>query len=328
MTARALGIREYRRGLTDLGNGAYAWLQPDGSWGWSNAGLLTDGDQSLLVDTLFDKVLTGQMLEAMRRAEPAATKTFRWLVNTHSNGDHCNGNELVQGAEIVASRACAEEMRHENPAMMAALIDRAPSLGELGEYFLHCFGAFEFRGIEQRLPTRTFDGELTVQVGDRNVHLKQVGPAHTAGDVLAWVPDQRLVFTGDILFVEGHPILWAGPVQNWIDACEYILALEPELVVPGHGPITDWRGVRAVRDYLCYVRDEAKRRYDAGMPVLEAARDIALTDYDGWGDAERIAVNVSVLYKEFAGDTTANDMTALFGMMAQLHRERRAARRS
>lgn len=323
MATRALGVREYRRGLTDLGNGAYAWLQPDGGWGWSNAGLVTDGDQSLLVDTLFDKVLTGQMLDAMRRAEPAATKRFRWLVNTHSNGDHCNGNELVEGAEIVASRACAEEMSHEHPRMMAALIDRAPSMGELGEYFLHCFGAFEFRGIEQRPPTRTFDGELTVQVGTRDVHLKQVGPAHTAGDVVAWVPDQRLVFTGDILFIEGHPILWAGPVQNWLDACDYILSLEPDLVVPGHGPITDRRGVQAVQGYLRYVRGEAKRRYDAGMPVLEAARDIALTDYDGWGDAERIAVNVSVLYKEFAGDTSPNDMTALFGMMAQLHRERR-----
>ncbi|MEQ9002577.1 MAG: MBL fold metallo-hydrolase, partial [Pseudomonadales bacterium] len=118
MTTHALGIRDYRHGLTDLGNGGFAWLQPDGGWGWSNAGLVTDGDASLLVDTLFDKRLTAEMLAAMRKAAPTATARFDWLVNTHSNGDHCNGNELVEGAEIVASKACAEEMAHESPAMM------------------------------------------------------------------------------------------------------------------------------------------------------------------------------------------------------------------
>ncbi|MDZ7669237.1 MAG: MBL fold metallo-hydrolase [Gammaproteobacteria bacterium] len=324
MSTSALGIREYRRGLTDLGNGAYAWLQPDGGWGWSNAGLIVDGDQSLLVDTLFDKYLTSEMLGAMRRAVPAATEQFDWLVNTHSNGDHCNGNELVTGAEIVASKACAEEMAHESPAMMATLMDRAPEMGEVGAFFQYCFGDFDFRGIEQRPPTRTFEGEFDVDVGDRRVHLKQVGPAHTAGDILAWVPAERLVFTGDILFIEGHPILWAGPVQNWLDACDYILSLNPQTVVPGHGPITDSRGVQAVRDYLVYIRDQARARFDAGMPALEAARDISLADFESWGDAERIAVNVSVLYKEFAGDTTPNDTTELFRMMAQLHKERRS----
>lgn len=323
MAGTGLGIREYERGLTDLGNGSYAWLQPDGGWGWSNAGLVTDSGESLLVDTLFDKRLTAEMLDAMRRAEPAATASFDWLVNTHSNGDHCNGNELVAGAEIVASRACAEEMRHENPAMMATMMARAPEMGEVGEFFRYCFGEFDFRGIEQRPPTRTFEGALTLDVGSKRVHLKQVGPAHTAGDVLAWVPAERIVYTGDILFIEGHPILWAGPVQNWLDACDYILGLHPALVVPGHGPITDARGVRAVQDYLCYVRDEARRRYDAGLSVLEAARDISLADFDSWGDAERIAVNVAVLYKEFAGDTSPNNVAELFALMARLHKERR-----
>lgn len=99
----SLGIRPYTQGLNDLGNGGYAWLQPDGGWGWSNAGLVVDGDESLLVDTLFDKPLTKTMLDSMRAAEPAAAKSIGQLVNTHSNGDHCNGNELVHGADIIMS---------------------------------------------------------------------------------------------------------------------------------------------------------------------------------------------------------------------------------
>ena len=97
----SLATRPFDQGLHDLGNGSYAWLQPDGGWGWSNAGLIVDGDQSLVVDTLFDKPLTRDMLKAMQAAEPVAARSFDLLVNTHSNGDHCNGNELVAGAEIV-----------------------------------------------------------------------------------------------------------------------------------------------------------------------------------------------------------------------------------
>ncbi len=318
-----LGTRPYTHGLHDLGDGAYAWLQPDGGWGWSNAGLIVDGDASMLVDTLFDKPLTQTMLDAMGKAEPAATVRHDALINTHSNGDHCNGNELVNTDRIIASRACLEEMADENPAMMLNLLAAAPEMGDTGEFFLHCFGDFDFAGIERALPNETFDNEMSVQIGDKAVHLKMVGPAHTHGDVLVHVPANRTVYTGDILFIEGHPILWAGPLDNWISACDYMLGLELETVVPGHGPVTDQRGVRAVRDYLTYIRDEARARYDAGLDAYEAALDINLADFDSWGDAERIVVNVATLYREFAADPAPPDVTALFGLMARLHKERR-----
>lgn len=318
-----LGTKPFEHGLHDLGNGGYAWLQPDGGWGWSNAGLIVDGDESLIVDTLFDKPLTRDMLKAMSAAEPSAMQTVDMLVNTHSNGDHCNGNELVEGAEIIASKACLEELQRENPARMLTLMERAPQMGEVGEFFTYCFDAFDFRDINHTLPTRTFEGSLDIKVGDKAVHLEQVGPAHTAGDILAFVPSDKLIFTGDILFIEGHPILWAGPVQNWIDACDYMLNLDVETVVPGHGPITDKRGIQAVRDYLVYVTDEARQRFDAGMPLLDAALDISLADFDSWGDAERIVVNVATLYKEFAGDLEPNNTTELFALMAQVHKNQR-----
>jgi len=319
-----LGIRPYQRGLQAVGQHTFAWLQPDGGWGWSNAGLIVDGEQSMVVDTLFDLPLTRDMLAAMHAAAPSATAHYDYLVNTHSNGDHCNGNELVGDAQIIASTACLREMAEENPEMMLNLLAAAPQMGAVGEFFTHCFGQFDFRNIQRSLPNRTFDDALTVHVGDKAVHLKQVGPAHTHGDVLVHVPADRTVFTGDILFIEGHPILWAGPVQNWLDACDYMLALDLETVVPGHGPITDKNGIRAVQGYLTYIRDQARLRFDAGLSVMEACKDISFADYDSWGDSERIAVNVSVLYKEFAGDTSPNDVVALFGLMAQLNQARRA----
>jgi len=305
----------YTRGLHELGNDCFAYLQPDGSWGWSNAGLVVGDGVSLLVDTLFDLALTRRMLDSMR--DETRRAPIRTLVNTHANGDHCWGNQLVTGAEIVASRACRDEMSALPPAAMTALL-AAEGLGRTGEYFRHCFGAFDFTGIDVTLPTRVFDQSLDVSIGGKRVELIEVGPAHTRGDVLVHLPDERLIFTGDILFIDGTPIMWDGPVANWVGACERILALDCEAIVPGHGPITDAAGVRGVRDYLVYVRDAARTRYDAGMRADEAARDISLGVFSTWGERERIAVNVDSLYREFSGSHAAPDAMRLFGLMADL----------
>jgi len=305
--------------LEDLGNGLFAYLQPDGSWGLSNAGLVCDGEESLLVDTLYDLPLTQRMLDSMVAAAPAA-RQIDTLVNTHANGDHCYGNELVGDARIIASTASAEEMSTVTPTIMAALLKGADELGEAGKFLRHAFGAFEFDGITLTPPTQTFDGRLDLQVGDRTVELLEVGPAHTRGDVLIHVPDAGVIFTGDILFIEGTPIMWEGPVANWIAACEKIVALNPAVVVPGHGPLTDTKGALAVRDYLIYVRDETRKRYDAGLSAREAALDIRLGDYSAWLDSERIAVNVLTLYREFGDQTPPPGPLELFELMAELAR--------
>jgi glyoxylase-like metal-dependent hydrolase (beta-lactamase superfamily II) len=316
-----LGLPRFRfqKGLHEIGRGLYGYLQPDGSWGWSNAGLIVDGDQSLLVDTLFDLRLTREMLDAMRRAEPRAAVRIGTLVNTHANGDHCYGNALVTGAEIVASRHTAEEMKQLPAAVLGGLVKSLGSEGTpLGRFVKRAFGPFAFDEVgATALPTRTFERALSLRVGDRSVELLEVGPAHTRGDVIVHVPDARIVFTGDILFVEGTPIVWEGPVANWIAACDRILALNAEVIVPGHGPITDRRGVLAVRAYLEFVTGEARARFDAGMDAAAAARDIALGEFAEWSDCERIVVNVDTLYREFGAPNAGGDTLRLLRGMGE-----------
>ena len=118
----------YTKGLKDIGNGVWAYLLPDGSWGWSNAGLIVDGDQTLLVDTLFDLKLTAEMLAEMRRSVPAA-EHINTLFNTHHNGDHTFGNQLVDGAEIVATNATFDEMDPTHPALYHSMMVNAKQLG-------------------------------------------------------------------------------------------------------------------------------------------------------------------------------------------------------
>ena len=321
---RGMGLKfrkaSYQVGVVEFGNGSFAYLQPDGGWGFSNAGLISDSGEALLVDTMFDTAHTNAMLDGFARASTAKIRT---LVNTHHNGDHCYGNACVEDCEIVATAAAAEAMKHETPKGLAQFMKSAPGLGLTGEYLLHCFGDFDFERTSFREPDTTFTGNTTRMVGSKQVELIEVGPAHTGGDALVYVPADKMLFTGDILFIDGHPIMWAGPVENWIAACDAITAMELETIVPGHGPVTDKRGVARVRDYLVYIQDEARKRYESGMGALEAARSIALDDYAAWGDAERIAVNVATLYREFGSNDTPSDAATLFGWMAQLWKDKK-----
>lgn len=305
---------KYHKGVQEVANGVWAYLQPDGGWGWSNAGLITDGDRSLLVDTLFDLKLTAEMLAAMRRTTSAA-KRIDTLVNTHANGDHWYGNSLVDGAEIFASVSAAAEMLELPPARFAQLMKATPDMGETGAFLARMFGPFDFEGIDAALPTRTFTGELDLDVGNRRVRLLEVGPAHTAGDVIVYLADEGVVFTGDILFHGGHPIVWAGPTSNWIAACDRILALEPVIVVPGHGPLAGPAAVADLKGYFEYLSVETRRRFDTGMSAAEAARDIDLGPYSGWSEDERVVVNVGCLYREF-GAEMPSDVGSLMDHMA------------
>jgi cyclase len=308
----------YEKGLQELGQQCFAYLQPDGSWGWSNAGLVVGDGVSLLVDTLFDLPLTAEMLATM--APVTAAAPIGTLLNTHANGDHCYGNQLVEGAEIIASEATAHEMTEVPPAMLHAL---NTADGEVGELFRHFFGAFQFDGIEVTMPTRTFSGRLDVEVGGRTIELIEVGPAHTRGDTIAYVPDAKTVYTGDILFIGGTPIVWAGPLSNWVAACDLMLGMDIETVVPGHGPLTDKAGVAAVRDYLAYVDEAAGQRHAAGVDAWEAARDIAREigareDFRGWGEFGRIAVNVDTAYRSRDDSYVTPNVVEQFRRMAEL----------
>ena len=269
-----------------------------------------------MVDTLFDLPLTAQMLKTMRDAVPAARKIGK-LVNTHANGDHVFGNQLVEGAEIIACRACAEEFAEAPPSMLIALQAGWKSLGEGGAFFHEVMGSrFDWNGIVSTPPTTLFDQTMEVKIGNKRLILTHLGSAHTRGDVLVHVPANRVLYTGDLLFVGGHPVIWAGPVENWIKACDYILGLDVEVIVPGHGPIADKAAVRELRSYFEYISAQVRIHFDNGVPYEEAARKISLDRFAGWLDPERIIINVASLYRQFSGPTAAAvDRVALFAGM-------------
>jgi cyclase len=294
----------------------YVYLQPDGGWGWSNAGLITAGGTSLLVDTLFDLTLTKAMLEAM---QPITDQhPIGRAFNTHGNGDHWYGNELLpDNIPIVASAGAVEVMQASPPNAVHMLFNEVDLGPEFEAFAKHNMRRFDFASVDGRLPNTTFQEQHDLTVGDRAIQLIELGPAHTNGDAIAYIPDADAVFTGDILFIEGTPMMWAGPISNWHAACEQIIELNATTIVPGHGPVTDHTGVRDVQRYLTYIESEAKQRFDAGMDDEAAADDIDLADFRDWGDPERIAANVANLYREFDSSLPPLSPPELFVKMAR-----------
>ncbi|MGH2758566.1 MAG: MBL fold metallo-hydrolase [Actinomycetota bacterium] len=298
----------YARGLVQVGPTTFAFLQPDGSWGWSNAGLIVGEDGAALIDTFFDLPNTVELLAAVR---DAADRPIRTLVNTHHNGDHTFGNQLVEGATIVGHRRCREElMRGATPALLAAAADAPDEPGAAG-YLKRAFAPFDFRGIEVVPPTVTFEDSLCLHSGDREVQLRYFGPCHTLGDIAVWVPDERVLFAGDLAFIGSTPLVWEGSLINWIATVDRLLALEPEVIVPGHGPVTDAEGLRSMDSYLRLVVAEGSKLKDAGLSPEEAAPEIDLGPYAEWKDRERLVLNLMRLWRELDGEPADSRVDAL-----------------
>jgi cyclase len=299
-------------GLVELADRAWAWLQPNGGLGESNAGLIVGEGESLLVDTLWDARLTRTMLDAMEPITAGAGAPITRLLNTHGDGDHWYGNGLLDtDVEIVAGEAAIAQMKEEPPSMLtrlapvgtvAGLASRVPLLpGRSSMRGLARFGealsCYEFGGLHPRVPGRSFSGSIGLEVGGRRVEATEVGPAHTEGDAIVWLADARIAYAGDIVFNGVTPIMWAGPVDNWIAALDRIEALAPDVVIGGHGPPGGIEEVRTLRDYWTWLREEVARAGDE-KPADLAGRLIGASGFrdapwGAWGYPERNLVNVA-----------------------------------
>jgi glyoxylase-like metal-dependent hydrolase (beta-lactamase superfamily II) len=292
----------FERGWRPLAEGTWAWQQPNGRLGESNTGLVVGGGEALLVDTLWDLRLTRRMLEearALGAPEPGI------VFNTHSDGDHVWGNQLLPGARIVSTVTAKRLMTLDTPKDLR----RLQRLGRLLPGMGRQFRVFNWSEIELTLPGETFEGRLVLDLGGRPVELIEVGPAHTAGDAVAWLPDAGVCFAADVLFIGGTPITWAGPVAAWLAALDRVCALGARTYVPGHGPVCGQAEVDELRRYLEWVRDEGTPLLRAGTSPRRAALRMLLSDefaaspWAGWDDPERLVVTLATERHKLDGGT-------------------------
>ena len=285
--------------LKEIAKDVYACLQEDKGIGWNNTGFVNLGG-GLVIDTFYDLNRTRQIIELLKTvsSEPA-----RRLLNTHHNGDHTWGNQLFKYAEIIAHRLCAEEIEKEKklnlPALFQTWIQRPKAIPPGFEQFIDALSKFDFSGIELTLPNRLIEDRLDLELDGYPCQLIYVGPAHTSGDVIVYLPDHGVIFAGDIVFWQCTPIGWEGTHTKWIEALDLVLSFEPEVVVPGHGPLCGVDEVKELRAYFEFVYSEARRFFDEGLDPLEASKKIDLGPYAEWTEPERLFFNVNRAYREF-----------------------------
>jgi len=273
--------------LEEVSPGAYAYIQPDGSWCLNNTGLLVDRRGVTVIDTCATEARSRAFLEAAARVSDAPLST---LVSTHHHGDHTYGNWLLPAATIIGHERCRAEVLAGGLGTTAA------------------FPTVDFGRIEIAPPFVTFEDRLRIWVDDSPVDLLYMGPAHTTNDVVAWVPERRLLFTGDLVFNGGTPFVLMGTVTGWLRALGRLRALAPATIVPGHGPVCGPEVLDEVESYLRFVQEVAGEAAAAGASPLEAARSCDLGPFAPWHDRERLVGNLHRALSEVRGEPEATPL--------------------
>jgi cyclase len=278
---------------TELAPGVFAYVQATGGFCIANAGLIAGHDGVTAVDALFTPVMTRALLdEAARVSNQPVTR----LLNTHHHVDHTLGNAGFPSETLIVAHAKAKaEMERVGISVLDIIKRVAPHF------------APDLTGAAERLPDVIFDGDtLELRVDDRRLQLLHFGTAHTVGDVLVYLPDDGILFAGDLAFFEVTPMALEGHVGAWIRVGERILdEIDANVIVPGHGPVGTKDDLRHFIGYLRLVRDGARAAFDAGATPEDAAAAIHLGEFATWGEPERLILNVRRCYQEFRGELDA-----------------------
>jgi cyclase len=276
----------------------------------ANSGLINIGD-GMVIDTQSDLNHARQMIEMFSDVWSEMPKQ---VVNTHEDLDHIVGNQLFEGAEIIGHRSLPERMKSvADPEEIQKLMRMAN--GTLTGPLLNLIHPgivasarqlkedYDFSGFRLVTPTTLFDDSLITNLEDVEVHIIHVGPCHQVGDTIVWLPEERVLFAGDVIFRLCTPMGWVGTFEKWFETLDFIAnELKPDVIVPGHGPVCGIEGATDMKEYLRYVQNESRQFYDAGLSARDASRKVDFGPYADWISPERVYLNIERAYREFRGE--------------------------
>ena len=263
-----------------------------------NVGIVSGSRGTLVVDTGMGP-RNGQVVR--QHAERLAGNRQIFLTLTHFHPEHGYGAQAFdQGVVTVYNRAQLEELRQKGAAYLELFKTFGSGVAE------------QLDGVELVEPELVYDASAELDLGGRTAQLLSWGLAHTAGDQVVFLPDRRVLFTGDLVESECFAIFpWFPPDDvdvdgdRWIAVLEELERLEPEIVVPGHGPLGGAEVIVAAREYLQLLRSETRRLFDAGASEDDAAAELDLSMralHPDWAQPEWIDFGVRCFYVARAGE--------------------------
>ncbi|HLR07599.1 MAG TPA: MBL fold metallo-hydrolase [Pyrinomonadaceae bacterium] len=308
--------------LVKVADGVYAAIAKSGGLASGNAGFVI-GDDSVLV---FDTFFTPAAIEELIAEIQTLTKLpIKYAVNSHYHLDHTGGNQVLiaRGVPIIAHDNLIKWQTTRNKRFLPApeelqkrRADAAKQLSETPEDQKDKRATLErqirrldaMMAIKLTNPTLTFGaGTVHLYLGKREVILSTL-PGHTGGDVLAYVPDANVVFTGDLGWSKTLPNLVDATVNDWIPTLDKILNQYPAAkFIPGHGSVAEAAEIKDFRDYLDDLRSRVKQGIADGLTVDQAKLQLTLPEkYKAFAFQNFATPNVEDMYKELTGTKQMN----------------------
>jgi glyoxylase-like metal-dependent hydrolase (beta-lactamase superfamily II) len=278
-----------------VADGVYAFIGETGARSHANEGMnantgfVVTPEGVVVIDSGASREAARKIHEAIRRV---TDRPVKWVVNTGGQ-DHRwlgNGYFAEQGVPVLAHEDTVRDNAARGAAQAAALQDVLKE---------------RFAGTRPSPAARSFRTRERIELGGVPIELVFAGGGHTPGDIVVWLPRQRVAFAGDIVYVQRLlGVLPVSNVKHWLASFDALAALRPARIVPGHGPVTTLaRAKRETRDYLQALRDHMKRAVDDGVD-LQAAIDSL--DDRAWAGLENYAElrggNASRAYLEAEGE--------------------------
>lgn len=260
--------------LVEVAEGVFAYIQPDGSWYINNTGFVVGSSAVVSVDACSTEKRTRTYRDRIASVTSAPVTT---LINTHHHGDHTYGNSFMGSEVIIGHDLTRTELLAAGPPTNSGLWDPV-----------------DWGAIVMRPPNLTYSDSITLWSDDRPIEVSYVGrPAHTSNDSVVWLPEQKVLFCGDLLFNGGTPFLLMGSVTGAIHVLTHVISAFPATtIVPGHGAPCDSSLIATVIGYLEFVLATAQSGLSAGLTPLDTARETDLGEYAEWLDSERIVGNL------------------------------------
>ena len=303
--------------LVKVADGVYAAIAKAGGLASGNAGFVV-GDNGVLV---FDTFFTPQAIEDLLAViESETKKPVKFAVNSHYHLDHTGGNQVLaaRGIPIIAHDRliewqttknrrflpAAEELQKRKADLTKQLSETAADQADRRTQLERQLRRLDaMMGIKLTNPTVTFNSGVTrLYVGQREVLLFTL-PGHTGGDVLAYIPDANVVFTGDMSWRKTLPNLVDATVNDWIPSLDRLLSDYPTArFVPGHGEVASAEEIREFRDYLADLRARVQQSIADKLTLDQAKERLKLPEkYKGFAFQNFATPNVEDMFKELSG---------------------------
>jgi cyclase len=273
--------------MIELTDGVFARLHE----GLTNAGIIVGEDGVLIIDSLRVPSFARDLITDVRRI---SDKPIRYVVDTHSHWDHSWGNEEFPGASIVGHTNCRSEML--DPAIAIPWRKKVVAAGDPW--------SDEAQSVQITPPAVTFDQSLHLDLGGRPIDLHWLGRAHTSGDIMIHLPQDRILFTGDVAQDSGVPFMLDGYMQDWVQTDSRLLGIDAERFMAGHGPVGERPALVEARAFMVALVSGAEAAVATEQDTATAAAGVTAAlrqRFGGWRGFERVEGSVAYACDQIRG---------------------------